>query len=173
VRPTTSKRHANPRAGSLGAEVGRRIRKARLERGLTVAQLGGEELSRSFLTLVEGGRSRISLRALAIVAERLELPISYFVEDAEGESLAAELVLDYAETELARQRPEECLRMLGEVGVPESMRQRTGYLRGRALLDTGRSREAIGILREAVEQAERDGDVIGRDVDRGIEPALR
>jgi len=62
--------------------VGQRIRQARQEHGMSLAQLGGTELSRGFLSLVESGRSSISLRALAIVAARLTLPISYFVDDA-------------------------------------------------------------------------------------------
>ena len=48
---------------------------------MSLAELGGEELSRSFLSLVERGQTRISLRALAIVAHRLGLPLSYFVEE--------------------------------------------------------------------------------------------
>jgi transcriptional regulator with XRE-family HTH domain len=48
---------------------------------MSLAQLGGGYLSPSFLSQVERGRSRISLRALAIVAERLELPISYFFDE--------------------------------------------------------------------------------------------
>jgi len=65
----------------LHVAVGRRIRAARQERHLSLAELGGEELSRSFLSLVERGQTRISLRALAIVAHRLGLPLSYFVEE--------------------------------------------------------------------------------------------
>ena len=52
-------------------ELGRRIRAARLEKGMTLAQVGGQDLSRSFLSTVEHGRTRISLRALSIVAHRL------------------------------------------------------------------------------------------------------
>jgi transcriptional regulator with XRE-family HTH domain len=61
--------------------VGHRIKAARTSRGMTLAQVGGADLSRSFLCLVENGRSRISLRALAIVAHRLGLPVSYFVDE--------------------------------------------------------------------------------------------
>lgn len=49
---------------------------------MSLAQLGGTDLSRGFLSLVESGRSSISLRALALVAARLKLPISYFVDEA-------------------------------------------------------------------------------------------
>jgi transcriptional regulator with XRE-family HTH domain len=46
------------------------------------------------LSLVERGKSRISLRALAIVARRLELPISYFLEDqTEGPTHKGELIM--------------------------------------------------------------------------------
>lgn len=47
---------------------------------MTLAELGGNELSRSFLSSVERGRSRISLRALTIVARRLGLPMGYFFD---------------------------------------------------------------------------------------------
>lgn len=62
----------------ISREIGRRIRRARQEQGLTLAQVGGSELSRSFLCAVELGRSRISLRALEIVARRLGLSVSHF-----------------------------------------------------------------------------------------------
>jgi transcriptional regulator with XRE-family HTH domain len=61
-------------------EIGCRIRAARQARQMTLAELGGTELSRSFLSLVERGKSRISLRALAIVAGKLDLPVSYFLD---------------------------------------------------------------------------------------------
>src|SRR2546423_463909 len=67
-------------------DVGTRIRAARLERGMSLADLGGEDLSRGFLSLVERGRSRISLRALAIVADRLSLPMTHFLRDDAAEA---------------------------------------------------------------------------------------
>ncbi len=63
-------------------DVGQRIRLARKERGLSLAQLGGEDLTRGFLSSVEVGRSSISLKALSLVADRLGLPIAYFVDNA-------------------------------------------------------------------------------------------
>lgn len=159
VKAATAKRHINTRPGMLGAEVGRRIREARQARGMTLAELGGEDISRSFLSLVESGRSRISLRALAIVADRLELPIGHFVDDTpDGGTAAAELALDYAEAALARQKPDECLRMLDEVSIPFTMRTRQSLLRGRALLDVGQQREAVTVLEEAFKQSSQEDD---------------
>ena len=69
---------------------------------MTLAQLGGAELSRSFLSQVERGKSRISLRALAIVAQRLDLPMGYFfVETAVSSQQGEDLVLDRADAALA------------------------------------------------------------------------
>jgi tetratricopeptide (TPR) repeat protein len=124
---------------------------------MSLAELGGEDLSRSFLSLVELGRSRISLRALALVAERLELPLSHFVDDTHSEAVA-ELELDRAEAALAKQQPDEALRILDETDVTVSLRPRALWLRGRALTDAGRPREAIPVLQEALELAETQKD---------------
>ena len=143
----------------LGAEVGRRIRAARLDRGMTLAQVGGDDLSRSFLSLVELGRSRISLRALAIVAERLDLPISYFLDDASSSSHAsAELVLDYAEAALARQDPEECLRLVDSAPVSKFLQARALWIKGGALITSGHPRDAVPLLKEALSLAEARSD---------------
>ncbi len=59
---------------------------------------GGDDLSRSFLSLVESGRSRISLRALAVVAQKLDLPISHFLRHGEqAVETATRFLLDDAE----------------------------------------------------------------------------
>jgi len=82
---------------TLAAEIGRRIRAVRLERGMSLADLGGNDLTRSFLSQVELGRSRISLKALALVAERLGMPISHFLDDTlEARDGSAELAVDRA-----------------------------------------------------------------------------
>ena len=95
----------------LGADVGQRIRKRRLEKGMSLAELGADDLSRSFLSLVELGKSRISLRALAIIADRLETPISYFLDDSEA-AATLELAVDQATVALATHQPGAALRIL-------------------------------------------------------------
>ncbi|GAC1462739.1 MAG: hypothetical protein NVS2B16_02210 [Chloroflexota bacterium] len=144
---------------TLGAEVGRRIRAARLDRGMTLAQVGGNDLSRSFLSLVELGRSRISLRALGIVAQRLDLPMSYFLDEASSsEHGSAELVLDYAEVALARQNPDEALRLVDSAPVSKLLHPRALWLRGGALIALGRARDAIAPLQEGLHLAESRND---------------
>jgi transcriptional regulator with XRE-family HTH domain len=133
--------------------IGPRIRAARLERGMTLAALGGDDLSRSFLSLVERGRSRVSLRSLSIIAERLELPLSYFL-GVRPEDTAVEQMLDRAETALHCRRPADCLRILGEQPIPDALRSRAALLRGTALVDFGHPTDAIEPLREGLELVE-------------------
>jgi transcriptional regulator with XRE-family HTH domain/Tfp pilus assembly protein PilF len=143
----------------LGPDVGRRIRRARRERRMTLGDLGGAELSRSFLSLVETGKSRISLRALVIVARNLGVPLSYFFEDDSLErTMEGELFLDRAEAAMRRDNPTGCLRLLAESSIPDSLAGRTLWLRGWALLELSCLEEAIPPLRQAVEITDREGD---------------
>ena len=56
-----------------------RVREARLEAGLSLAQLAGDDVSRTFIHLVEHGRSRPSKAVLSLIARRTGKPITYFM----------------------------------------------------------------------------------------------
>lgn len=56
-----------------------RVRTARLQAGLSLAQLAGDDVSRTFIHFVETGKSRPSRRILALIARRTGKPISYFI----------------------------------------------------------------------------------------------
>ena len=62
-------------------ELGEKIRKARLEAGLSQRQLCGEEITRNMLSLIEHGTAKPSMKTLRCLAQRLGKPISYFLED--------------------------------------------------------------------------------------------
>ena len=55
-----------------------RVREARLEAGLSLAQIARDDVSRTFIHFVETGKSRPSQRILALIARRTGKPISYF-----------------------------------------------------------------------------------------------
>jgi transcriptional regulator with XRE-family HTH domain len=59
-----------------------RVRAARQEAGLSLAQVAGDDVSRTFLLFVEQGRSRPSLRVLSLIARRTGRPVSYFAVSA-------------------------------------------------------------------------------------------
>lgn len=56
-----------------------RVREARRDSGLSLAQLAGTDVSRTFIHFVEQGRSRPSQAVLALIARRTGKPISYFL----------------------------------------------------------------------------------------------
>jgi tetratricopeptide (TPR) repeat protein len=62
--------------------LGERVRTARRERGFSQAQLAGEELTKGFISQVESGLVRPSVRSLQIIATRLGKSLDYFLGDA-------------------------------------------------------------------------------------------
>ncbi len=60
-----------PRPGVLYLSLGQRIRQLRQSRGLTQSQLGGRELSKSFVSLLERDRTQPSVSTLILLARRL------------------------------------------------------------------------------------------------------
>lgn len=63
------------------ATLGERVRAARRERGLSQAQLAGAELTKGFISQVESGLVRPSLRSLQVLANRLGKSLDYFLGD--------------------------------------------------------------------------------------------
>jgi len=55
------------------------VREARVAAGLSLAELAGDDVSRTFMHLVEQGRSRPSKAVLALIARRTRKPIRYFL----------------------------------------------------------------------------------------------
>ncbi len=85
------------------SSLGERIRARRKELGLTQSQLGGADLTKGFISLVEKGRARPSLETLVLLARRLQKPVGYFLE--EGTALgrkALQLTLSSAWVALKR-----------------------------------------------------------------------
>ncbi len=66
--------------------LGERVRSARRAAGLSQAQLAGDELTKGFISQVEAGLVRPSIRSLQVIAGRLGRSLDYFVGD---ESLTA------------------------------------------------------------------------------------
>jgi HTH-type transcriptional regulator, quorum sensing regulator NprR len=65
------------------ATLGEKIKMLRTSLGLSQEQLAGKELTRSFISLVEKGKSTPSLQTLQIVARRLGKPVEFFMDDRE------------------------------------------------------------------------------------------
>lgn len=63
------------------ATLGERIRAARHERGFSQSQLAGTDLTKGFISQVESGLVRPSLKSLTLLATRLGKSLDYFLGD--------------------------------------------------------------------------------------------
>jgi len=71
-------------------QIGMKIRELRKRMKLTQSELAGTDFTKSFISQVEKGATRPSLKSLEIIAARLGQPVSYFLDESpEGTSLAA------------------------------------------------------------------------------------
>ena len=56
------------------------MRQARQDAGLSLAQVAGNQVSRTFIHFIEKGRSRPSPAVLSLIAKRTGRPVSYFLK---------------------------------------------------------------------------------------------
>lgn len=61
--------------------LGEKLKQARLDAGLSQRQLCGDRMTRNMLSQIENGSARPSMGTLAYLAQRLEKPISWFLEE--------------------------------------------------------------------------------------------
>ncbi len=179
------------------AELGRRVRAARVARGLTQTALGHPEASAAYVSRIESGQRRPGIELLQTFAGRLGVSVERLLDqtvtldpDEIGLQLNyAELALESGEVEEAENRSREILEGLpaGNGGVADTLRDRASYLHARALEAQGRLEEAIldlgqvrctGIAdlqwvraRLALSRCYRETGDLGRAVDCG-RPAL-
>lgn len=67
----------------IGIELGERVKKRRLELGMTARELARRtKLSASFISQVERGKTNVSLESLRLIAEQLDASILTFLSDA-------------------------------------------------------------------------------------------
>ncbi|MDR7464419.1 MAG: helix-turn-helix transcriptional regulator, partial [Armatimonadota bacterium] len=61
--------------------LGARIRELRRARGLTQRALAGDDLSESFISMLEHDKVRPSMGSLRLLADRLGVPLSTLIDD--------------------------------------------------------------------------------------------
>lgn len=69
-----------------GLTLGEKMRALRRQMGMTQADLAGEEFTKSFISQIEKNQARPSLKSLRIFAQRLNRPVSYFLDDGPTEA---------------------------------------------------------------------------------------
>ena len=145
--------------GEREESLGDRVRKLRMERGMSLAKVAGGDFSRAFLNQVELNKSRPSVRVLRVIADRLGAPVDYLL-DGTTPSLDREIALEKARIGLARGDPRRCLSLLEPaldakewpLGVDARL------CAGEAMLKLGRANAALRLLEEQRPEIAARGD---------------
>ncbi|NPC41223.1 helix-turn-helix domain-containing protein [Nocardioides sp. zg-1230] len=130
-------------------ELGRRLRSIRVSRGLTQGEVVGDTMSVAYLSRLETGARRPTVKALTALAMRLDVTIDSLLEVDPGQDPdEVRLALDYAELALESGEPDEAaqhidtaLNRLDAAGA--GVRERAKILHARSLEASGREDDAI------------------------------
>jgi len=155
--------------GATASAIGERVRRLRIARGLTQAEVARDRVTKEYVSQIERGRARPTARTLEWLAERLGVERAYLetgssLEDSER---AAGIVVR-AEAAVNGNHFEEALGMLA--GLADSLVGKSAELELRALLAESSARTALGDLDTVLVLLERARDLAERadftDLDR-------
>gem|GEM_PF-5081950 len=147
--------------------LGERIRRERQRLGLTQAELAGEEMTKSFISQVEADLARPSLRTLQLLAQRLNRPVSYFLDEPEVDPpappLAAFPALRQARALAAAGATAQALERLDQalVELPPTdllSQARLLSLRAELMASTGPPDQVVHAYRQAADAWRATGD---------------
>ncbi len=159
---TTLRRRVVVDQSELAAAIGTRLREARLTAGLTQQQLAAGRYTKAYISALERGHSKPSMAALTFLAERLDRPVTAFIEETAPAwpRLAADLALASGRWQEAA---DAYGRLLAAAGRGSN---RAELLRGaaEALCRLGRGSDATA---PAAEAAELFG-AAGREADAAV-----
>jgi len=137
--------------------IGERLKAARTARGLTQERLAAGIATKGFISQVERNYTTPSLPRLRLLADRLGLPMSYFMEGPTPTDSA--YLMKAAELAVKADEPDRALALLDEVPEDElaaDERADAMRLRGMALLGAGQQSEGLRMLQEAAALAPGD-----------------
>jgi len=168
---------------AVAARVGTNIREVRTKLGMTQAQLAAPEFSISYISAIERGKIRPSLKALSILARRLDVPLTFLLEGSPSGAAEARAVgyspadsgpdqkidVDLLQALVLVQQgvyleAEQLLAPIQPERITTDQVYRLYLLRGSIHLSASEYQEAVVDLRAAVSQAEglNDSEYIER-----------
>jgi transcriptional regulator with XRE-family HTH domain len=153
-------------------EVGRRIRRARVTKGLTQAQLAGADVSVGYVSRIEAGKRRPDPAVFERLAERLHTaPLVLLNGGSDPEIAALQVAVDHAELSLRGGAPAEAKEQLDAIwdevidcGAPD--------LEHRARLTHALASEALGRLDDAIVELEDLLAAESQEAVRSLRPAM-
>ena len=146
------------------------MRALRRQMGMTQADLAGEEFTKSFISQIEKNQARPSLKSLRIFAQRLNRPVSYFLDDEDDTALTssqAQRALTTGDLLERQGKYEEALRVY-EQALDESApndyatRGQVYRRRARALIELDQRKAAVQALELAAEEFRLARDTAAR-----------
>ena len=136
-------------------------RRARLEAGLSLAQVAGSDISRTAIYFVETGKAKPSLETLKLIATRTGRPLDYFLSRPSTMEPRSRAGTEEIERLMATGDPSGALAaaeiLLGAERYPEMVAQ-IKYLMATALLRLGQPTEARRLASSARAHFEQTGD---------------
>lgn len=138
--------------GPIDPGVGLKVRELRGARGMTQAALAGPDFSKGFISLLETGRTRISLRAAHILAGRLGVDVTDLLAAPTSDQQDLEFMVLRAEQSLRAGETKTAIDIAAKWAPKASgvLRGRLLRLQARALIESTRSPEPIKLLGEAL-----------------------
>jgi tetratricopeptide (TPR) repeat protein len=163
---------------AVAARVGSNIREVRTRMGMTQAQLAAPEFSISYISAIERGKIRPSLRALSILARRLDVPLTFLLEGSPSQAAEARTIgyspadagpdqkvdVDLLQASILVQQGDaaQAEELIAPI-VPERITIEQAFrlfsIRGEIHIAQGKYQEAVVDLRNAVTQGEGLNDV--------------
>src|SRR5438045_2877647 len=139
--------------------LGQRIKRIRNQRGMSLAKVVRDDVSRAFLNQVEMGKARPSIRVLRIIAERLGKEGEYLREGRQA-GVDRELALEKGRVLLARGEPKRALLALRPAIASYDWPLGTdGRLaQAEALIALGRKDEGLAVLAKERNEIELHND---------------
>jgi tetratricopeptide (TPR) repeat protein len=162
---------------AVAARVGTNIREVRTKLGMTQAQLAAPEFSISYISAIERGKIRPSLKALSVLARRLDVPLTFLLEGSPAGAAEARAVgyspadsgpdqridVDLLQAAVLVQQcayleAEELLTPIQPERITTDQVYRLYLLRGQIHSSAGEYQEAVVDLRSAIVQGEALND---------------
>lgn len=141
------------------------LRRARVAAGLSLAQVGGVELTRQAVHLIETGKVRPSMRSLRILARRLQVPVAALLAPGSGGPPLPEGSIAELDHLCRNHEYDQVLargRVILEWGQPPEIAAGVHYFMGQALCLQLRPEEAMTHLEQARVMFESLDDDQGR-----------
>lgn len=137
--------------GPIDPSVGLRVRELRTGRAMTQAELAGPDFSKGFISLLETGRTRVSLRAAHILANRLGVEVTDLLSAPSADRQDLEFMLLRAEQELRSGATKVAVDIAAKWAPKATgvLRARFHRLQARAMIESERSTEAVKLLDDA------------------------